>query len=120
MTLAAAAGLGALAGVAFAWLWLRVVPWAVHLDFWAAMPLAAREVLGADEARVFFGHYRGLLALVARYVGRNLGGALVASLPVLGVLLVAERALPGGEVPFFAAFMVAMMAVFLWPALRRS
>ena len=120
MTLAAAGALGVAAGAVFAWLWLRLVPWAVHLDFWAAMPLAAREVLVADDARVFFGHYRDLLGLVARYVGRNLGGALLASLPVLGILLVAARALPGGEVPFFAAFVVSMMAVFLWPALRRS
>ena len=120
MTLAAAGALGVAAGVVFAWLWLWVVPWAVHRRFWPTMSAITRDILRADDPHAFLRLYRGLLAGVARYVGRNLGGALVASLPVLAILLLASRTLPGGEVPFFAAFTAAMLVVFLWPTARRS
>lgn len=120
MTLAAAGALGVVAGIVFAWLWLWIVPWAVHGRFWPALSAITGDILRTDDPRAFLRLYRGLLAAVARYVGRNLGGALLASLPVLAILFLASRTLPGGEVPFFVAFTVAMIVVFLWPATRRS
>lgn len=121
MTFAAAAGaLGVLAGIAFGWLWLWVVPWAVHRRFWRAMSSLMREILGVEEIRAFLGLYRRLLGLVARYVGRNLGGTVVASVPLIAVLLVASRVVDDGEVAFFAAFIVAMTVVFLWPGRKAS
>jgi hypothetical protein len=116
VTLAAACTLGVAAGVAFGWLWLLVVPWAVHLRFWSAMTSLAGDILKVDDAAVFFGLYRNLLGATARYVGRNLAGTLVAGVPLVIVLLIASPS----EIPFFVAFVVAMTAFFLWPSAKRS
>jgi len=116
MTLAAACALGVAAGVAFGWLWLLVVPWAVHLRFWSATTALTRDILKVDDAGVFFGMYRNLLGAVARYVGRNLAGTLVAGVPLVIVLLIASPS----EIPFFIAFGVAMTAYFLWPGAKAS
>ena len=120
MTLAAACTLGVLAGIAFGWLWLLVVPWAVHLRFWSATTTLTRDILKVDDAGVFFGLYRNLLGAVARYVGRNLAGTLVAGIPLVAVLLIAAPLVDQSEIPFFIAFMVAMMAFFLWPSAKAS
>ena len=64
MTLAAGA-LGLLAGILFGWLWLRIVPWAVHRRFFSAMTALIGELVRVEEARVFLGLYRRLLGLVA-------------------------------------------------------
>ena len=116
MSLAAACALGIVAGVAFGWLWLLVVPWAVHLRFWSAMNTVIREILRVDEARVFFGLYRRLLADTARYVGRNLAGTVVAGLPLLAVIPFIKQT----EIPFLIAFVLAMTVFFLWPSAKRS
>ena len=120
MTLAAVCTLGLVAGVAFGWLWLRVVPWAVHLRFWSAMTALARDILKVDDTQVFLRLYRSLLAATARYVGRNLAGTLVAGIPVLIVVLLAAPLVREGEIPFLIAFVVAMTAFFLWPSAKRS
>jgi len=120
VTLAAAGALGLLAGILFGWLWLRIVPWAVHRRFFSAMTALIGELVRVEEARVFLGLYRRLLGLVARYVGRNLGGTVVASLPLLVLLLAASRVIERGELAFFASFIAAMMVVFLWPARSAS
>lgn len=120
MTLAAACMLGVLAGIAFGWLWLLVVPWVVHRHFFSAMASLTRDILQVDDTRVFVSLYRRLLGLVARYVGRNLGGTVVASVPLVAVLLVASRLVDDGEVPFFTAFVAAMMLVFLWPSRSKA
>lgn len=120
MTLAAVCTLGLAAGIAFGWLWLRIVPWAVHLRFWSAMTSLAGDILKVDDARVFFGLYRNLLGATARYVGRNLAGTLVAGIPVLIVVLLAAPLVREGEIPFLVAFVLAMTAFFLWPGAKRS
>lgn len=120
MTLAAAGVLGLAAGILFGWLWLRIVPWAVHRRFFPAMSGLIRELVRVEEARAFLRLYRALLGLVARYVGRNLGGTVVASLPLVVLLAAASRVIERGEPAFFASFVAAMMVVFLWPAARRS
>jgi hypothetical protein len=83
----AACALGAAAGVAFAWLWLRIVPPGTNRRFWSAMSELTRGLLAADEASEFLALYRRLAGLSARYVGRNLAGTVVACLPMIAILL---------------------------------
>jgi hypothetical protein len=84
---AAACALGAAAGVGFAWLWLRLVPPGTNRRFWSSMSELARRLLTVEETPEFFALYRRLGALLARYVGRNLGATLVACLPMIAILL---------------------------------
>lgn len=84
---AAACALGALAGLAFAWLWLRVVPPGTNRAFWSSMSQLTRRLLEVEQTGEFLRLYRQLGGLLARYVGRNLGGTLVACLPAIAILL---------------------------------
>ena len=111
---------GVIAGIAFGWLWLLVVPWVVHKHFWVAMSTLAREILKVDDTDVFFRLYKRLLAATARYVGRNLAGTVVAGVPIVILLLLAAPLMRDGEIPFFVAFVVAMTVFFLWPAPKES
>jgi len=77
--------LGICAGLMFAWLWLWVVPWSTHRDFFAAMSALTKQILDGDDAQVFFGLYKTLLLKTGAYVGRNLAGTLVASVPPVGM-----------------------------------
>ncbi|HEV3009118.1 MAG TPA: hypothetical protein VGX52_08810 [Burkholderiales bacterium] len=83
----AACALGAAAGAAFAWLWLRLVPPGTNRRFWSSMSELARRLLAVEETREFLLLYRRLGALLARYVGRNLGATVVACLPMIAILL---------------------------------
>jgi hypothetical protein len=83
----AAIGLGVAAGAAFAWLWLLVVPHDIHRRFWSAMSGLTREMLVVDEGGQFLRLYGRLGGLLARYVGRNLGGTLLGCLPMIVLLL---------------------------------
>ena len=74
---AAACALGALAGLAFAWLWLRVVPPGTNRAFWSSMSQLTRRLLEVEQTGEFLRLYRQLGGLLARYVGRNLAGTLV-------------------------------------------
>jgi hypothetical protein len=84
---AAACGLGLLAGGAFAWIWLRVVPAGTNRRFWSAMSGLTREMLQVDETGAFLRLYRRLGALLAKYVARNLGGAALGCVPMIAILL---------------------------------
>lgn len=108
-----AAGLGVVAGILFAWLWLWVVPWAVHGRFFRSLSSLTREILKVDEPGTFWSLYKALLAETAGYVGRNLAGTIVAGLPVVALLLLVNVR----EIPFAAAFFLSMMVVFCWPRL---
>jgi hypothetical protein len=83
----AACALGALAGVAFALLWRRLVPRGTNRSFWSSMSELGWRMLEVEQTGEFLRLYRTLGGLVARYVGRNLGGTLVACLPMVAVLL---------------------------------
>lgn len=48
-----------------------------------------RRMLEVEQPGEFLRLYRTLGGLVARYVGRNLGGTLVACLPMIAILLIA-------------------------------
>lgn len=83
----AACGLGVLAGGAFAWIWLRVVPSGTNRRFWSAMSGLTREMLQVEETGAFLRLYRRLGGLLAKYVARNLGGAALGCLPMIAILL---------------------------------
>jgi len=84
---AAACGLGLLAGGAFAWVWLRVVPAGTNRRFWSAMSGLTREMLQVEETGAFLRLYRRLGGLLAKYVARNLGGAALGCVPMIAILL---------------------------------
>lgn len=83
----AACGLGLLAGGAFAWIWLRVVPTGTNRRFWSAMSGLTREMLRVEETGAFLRLYRRLGGLLAKYVARNLGGAALGCVPMIAMLL---------------------------------
>ena len=84
---AAACGLGLLAGGAFAWIWLRLVPAGTNGRFWSAMSGLTREMLKVEETGAFLRLYRRLGGLLAKYVARNLGGAALGCVPMIAILL---------------------------------
>lgn len=90
----AAGALGAAAGLAFAWLWLRIVPRGTNRRFWLAMADITRELLKIDEPAAFLALYRRLGALLARYIARNFAGILVACLPMVVIVAAALPLLP--------------------------
>ena len=81
-----ACALGALAGLGFAWLWRRLVPRGTNRAFWSSMSGLTRRMLEVEQAGEFLCLYRTLGGLVARYVGRNLGGTLVACVPMVAIV----------------------------------
>lgn len=106
--------LGIAAGIVFAWLWLWVVPWAVHGVFFKRMSFLTKGILSVDEPGDFLKLYKQLLLDTARYVGRNIAGTVVAGLPLLMLALVD----PGlFSLEFMVAFLASMMIVFCWPRL---
>ena len=91
---AQAGALGAAAGLAFALIWLRVVPPGTNRRFWSAMGGLAREMLRVDEPSLFLALYRRLGRLLGGYLARNLGGILVACLPMAAIVLAATALMP--------------------------
>lgn len=90
----AAGVLGTAAGLAFAGLWLRIVPRGTNRRFWSAMAGLTGEMLRVEEPSVFLALYRRLGALLGGYLARNLGGILVACLPMAAIVLVATALMP--------------------------
>jgi hypothetical protein len=84
---AAAGALGVLAGLAFAWIWLRIVPHRIHGAYWREMAALTREMLHVEETRAFVRLYGRLGRLLGPYVARNLGGMAAACLPLILVSL---------------------------------
>jgi hypothetical protein len=106
--------LGLAAGIVFAWLWLWVVPWAVHGQFFRAAASLMQWIFKADELEAFLSLYGSLLKATGRYVGRNLAGTVVAGLPLMALYLITPGLLNPG---FFVAFTASMTIVFFWPRL---
>jgi hypothetical protein len=88
----AAAVAGTVAGLAFAIIWLKIVPMPVHGRFWTAMAACSREILTVDDTSRFLQLYRQLGKLVGGYTVRNLAGVLISVIPVI-LLWVASQAL---------------------------
>jgi len=109
--LLAACAFGVLAGVAFAGLWLMIVPHAAHRRFWVAMHGVSREMLQVDEFGRLLLAYRQLGAVVGGYVARNVGGTLLAALPALALLFLINQE----QTAFAVAFAVSTLAAMVWP-----
>ena len=82
---ATAAIAGIAGGWAFALIWARLAPMSVQGQFWSTMTSVANGMLKAEQSRDFVELYRRLGVALFRYLGRNLGGLLLASLPLLAL-----------------------------------
>jgi hypothetical protein len=103
----------------FTSLWLRVVPPGTNRAFWSSMRELGARMLEAEQTDEFLRLYRRLGGLLARYVARNLGGTVVACLPMIAILLTVAplvfgawdaRAPRAARVPADAAALVAAPA----------
>lgn len=79
---ATAAAAGIIGGWTFALIWARLVPLSVQGQFWSSMTGFARSMLVAERSREFLDLYRRLGVSLVRYLGRNIGGLLLACLPI--------------------------------------
>lgn len=84
---AASVALGIVAGAAFAWIWLRIVPPGTSRRFWSSMRALTHEMLTVEETSAFFRLYGRLGRLLGPYLARNLGGTLAGCLPVAVIVL---------------------------------
>ncbi len=89
----AAIGAALLLGWSFVAIWRRIVSAEASALFWRSFVRTSGTVLSADEFDHLMAHYRTLIGLVARYLGRSLLGVAAASVPtVLALLFVAPPA----------------------------
>jgi hypothetical protein len=85
---------GLMLGWLFARLWRLCAPRESNRRFWAALGDISRQMLAVDEIAALLRLYRRLARDVGGYVLRNLGGLVLACLPVAAFLiLVAPTAL---------------------------
>ena len=82
---ATAAVAGIIGGWTFAWIWARLVPSSVQGRFWSTLSGVAKSMLAAERSREFLDLYRRLGSSVVRYVARNVGGLLLACLPIIAL-----------------------------------
>jgi hypothetical protein len=87
---ATAAAAGIAGGWAFTLIWARFAPLSVQGQFWSTMSSVATGMLTAEHSREFVDLYRRLGVALFRYLSRNLGGLILASLPVLALAGVAS------------------------------
>jgi hypothetical protein len=82
---ATVAAAGIAGGWAFALIWARLAPMSVQGQFWSTMTSVTKGMLVAEHSHEFVDLYRRLGVALFRYLGRNLGGVLIASLPLLAL-----------------------------------
>jgi hypothetical protein len=82
---ATAAAAGIVGGWAFALIWARLAPVSVQKQFWSTLSSVSRSMLVAEQSREFLDLYRRLGVALGRYLSRNIGGLILASLPLLGL-----------------------------------
>lgn len=82
---ATAAAAGIIGGWAFVLIWARLAPMSIQGQFWSTMTSVARGMLSAEHSQEFVDLYRRLGVALCRYLGRNLGGLILASLPLLAL-----------------------------------
>lgn len=80
---ATAAAAGVTGGWAFALIWTRLAPVSVQRQFWSTLSSVAKRMLVAEQSREFLDLYRRLGVALFRYLSRNVGGLILASLPLL-------------------------------------
>jgi hypothetical protein len=82
---ATAATAGIIGGWIFTLIWARLAPASVQRQFWSTMTSVARSMLVAEQSHEFLDLYRRLGIALWRYLGRNIGGLILASLPLIAV-----------------------------------
>jgi hypothetical protein len=116
----AAGGAGAIAGLAFAVLWPRLMRPGTSRRFWSTLHGLARQIVAVDDFGNFVRLYGSLARLLGAYLLRSLGGTLVACLPMVFILLALWPFLRDREVVFFGSFAAVTLIGLVWPLRRRS
>src|SRR5689334_4988881 len=80
-------------GWAFVLIWARLAPMSVQGEFWSTMNGVARGMLSAEQSHEFVELYRRLGIALFRYLTRNLGGLILASLPLIALAAVLSTSL---------------------------
>ena len=115
-----AGGSGAIAGLAFAALWPRLMPPGTSRRFWSALHGLARQIMSVDDLGIFVHLYGSMGKLLGAYLLRSLGGTLVACLPMALMLLALWPYLHDREVVFFGSFAAVTLVGIMWPLRRQS
>jgi hypothetical protein len=75
-----ATAVGFTLGFLFSAISVRFAPPALHQHVWVTLPVIARDMAMAEAGRDFVAAYRRLGLMLAKYLGRNVGGLLVGFL----------------------------------------
>ncbi len=81
------AGLALLLGTSFILIWRRVLAAEAAAAFWRSLMETSLRLLRSEELSELMALYKHMIALVARYLGKNLLGLALGLLPVALVLL---------------------------------
>jgi len=105
----------AAAGIAGGWvftlIWARIAPMSVQGQFWSTMTSVANGMLNAEQSREFVDLYRRLGIALCRYLGRNVGGLLLASLPLIALAALISTS----QLMFFGiAATLGAVAAIIW------
>lgn len=92
---ATAAAAGITGGWMFALIWAHLVPSSVQGQFWSTMPGFASSMLAAERSCEFLDLYRRLGVSLFRYLGRNVGGLMLACLPITALTFALSASLFG-------------------------
>src|SRR4051812_404345 len=79
----------------FALIWAHLVPSSVQGQFWSTMSGVARSMLVAERSCEFLAVYRRLGVSLFRYLGRNVGGLMLACLPITALTFALSASLFG-------------------------
>lgn len=115
---ATAAAAGIAGGWAFALIWARLAPVSVQRQFWSTLSGVAQSMLAAEQSREFLDLYRRLGVALLRYLSRNLGGLILASLPLIALAGAISGSvfphLSDPELLFFGMAAVGAVSAMLW------
>jgi hypothetical protein len=115
---ATAAAAGITGGWAFALIWARLAPVSVQRQFWSTLSSVTKSMLSAEQSHEFLDLYRRLGVALLRYLSRNLGGLILASLPLLALAGAISASvfphLSDPELMFFGMAAVGAAGAMIW------
>ena len=86
---------GVIAGLAGGWLfyrvWRKIMPRTRSRQFWQHLLESLRSMLGSQEPDDLLRHYRELLAVLARFAGRNTLAVAAGLVPVALAFAILDR-----------------------------